>query len=166
MTTFLDQVWQRLGWCPRIDSREYPPGAHATSAAVDATRGRNPGSGPDQEPAGSAGGTPPGYQENILLILLAIAWLVPLLYHIDIVWILTVLSAVAVYWDAQNIRAGNGFEKETLLGNIVTWRPLTWGLLMFVAGISIGAGIIIMAIYLFHRREIYTANRSVSAHDG
>lgn len=161
MATLLDRVWQRPGWCPRIDSREYPPGIHARETA----RGRSPGSGPDPEPTGSSGGAPPGYQENILLILLAIAWLVPLLYPIHIVEIFAVLSAVAVYRDARNIRAGNGFEKETLPGNIVTWRPLTWGLLTFGAGI-IGAGIIIMAIYLFHRREIFMTNRGVCASDG
>jgi hypothetical protein len=57
-----------------------------------------------------------------------------------------------VYYDAQSIRAGDKFEKETLLGDIVTWQPLTWGAATLVGGI------IIMAIYLFHRKEIYRAN--------
>jgi len=50
MAAFLDQVWQRLGWCPRIDSREYPPGIHARETA----RGRPPGSGPDAAPCRAA----------------------------------------------------------------------------------------------------------------
>jgi hypothetical protein len=88
----------------------------------------------------------------MLLILLALAWLFPVVYQREFLPILVVLSAVAVYCDAQSIRAGDKFEKETLLGNIVTWRPLTWGAATLVGGI------IIMAIYLFHRKEIYRAN--------
>ena len=76
----------------------------------------------------------------------------PVVHQREFLPILLVLSAVAVYYDAQNIHAEERFEKETLLGDIVTWRPLTWGAATLVGGI------IIMAIYLFHRKEIYRAN--------
>jgi hypothetical protein len=88
----------------------------------------------------------------MLLILIALAWLLPVVYDREFLPILILLSAVAVYYDAQSIRSGDKFEKETLLGDIVTWQPLTWGAATLVGGI------IILAIYLFHRKEIYRAN--------
>ncbi|WP_054847644.1 hypothetical protein [Methanoculleus chikugoensis] len=108
---------------------------------------------PGPEPAGTAGGDRSGYQDNMLLILIALAWLLPVVYDREFLPILILLSAVAVYYDAQSVRAGGEkFEKETLFGDIVTWQPLTWGAATLVGGI------IIMAIYLFHRKEIYRAN--------
>ncbi|WP_157200221.1 hypothetical protein [Methanogenium cariaci] len=47
---------------------------------------------------------------------------------------------------------GDKFEKETLFGDVVAWRPLTWGAATLVGGI------IIMVIYLFQRKEIFVAN--------
>jgi len=156
MAAFSEYVRKRLGWCPNA-------GAAAPCRRVDtefdqsARKERPPVAGPESD--GTVGGDRSGYQENMLLILLALAWLFPIVYQREFLPILVVLCAVALYVDAQNIRAGEGFLKETLLGNIVTWRPLTWGLAAFVGGI------VIMAIYLFHRREIYTTNRGGIIHE-
>ncbi|AKB38899.1 hypothetical protein MSSAC_4309 [Methanosarcina siciliae C2J] len=111
-----------------------------------------PGPKPSPNPASNAGRDHPGYRENILLVLLALVWLLPIAYRHELLPIFIILSAAAMYYDAQNIRAGNYFEKETFLGNIVTWRPISWGAVTAVGGV------IIMAIYLFHRKEIFNAN--------
>ncbi len=47
-----------------------------------------------------------GYQENMLLILIALGWIFPFYSHHEFLPFLVVLSAVAVYYDAQNIHAG------------------------------------------------------------
>lgn len=94
-----------------------------------------------------------GYQDNsILLVLLALAWLFPVVYQREFLSIFVALNAVVMYYDAQNIHAGCKFEKESLLGNIVTWSPISWG------AVTLIGGPIIIAIYLFHRKEIYNAN--------
>ncbi len=157
MPISLEYIRKRLGWCPNAGYATSSRRTDTVHGYEDGWKGKPSGTGP--EPASSAGGEVPGYQENILLILLALVWLFPIAYQREFLPVLAVLSAVAMYVDAQNIRAGSGFEEETLLGNIVTWRPLTWGLATLVGGV------IIMAIYLFHRKEIYTANRGGSAHE-
>lgn len=93
----------------------------------------------------------------MLQILLALAWLFPVVHQREFLPIILILSAVAVFYDAQGICAGDNFEKETLLGDIVTWQPITWRAATLVSGV------IIMVIYLFHRREIYNANSSARA---
>ena len=94
-----------------------------------------------------------GYQDNsILLILLALAWLFPVVYQRDFLSIFVVLNAAVMYYDAQNIHAGRKFEKESLLGDIVTWSPTSWG------AVTLVGGPLIIAIYLFHRKEIFNAN--------
>jgi hypothetical protein len=57
-----------------------------------------------------------------------------------------------VYFDAQNIHAGEKFKEVSWLGEVATWRPITWAAVVFI-GSFIG-----MAIYLFSRQEIFTAN--------
>jgi hypothetical protein len=137
MTVFLEYIRKKLGWCPNAGAVESIKRTSAEAGYGDAWKGKSPDPNPGPEPAGIAGGDRGGYQENMLLILIALAWLLPVVYDREFLPILIILSAVAVYYDAQNIRAGDKFEKETLLGDIVTWQPLT---------------------YLFHRKEIYRAN--------
>jgi len=152
MTVFLEYIRKKLGWCPNADAVRPVRRTSAQAGYGDARQGKKSDPNPGPEPAGTAGGDRGGYQENMLLILIALAWLLPVVYDREFLPILLVFSAVAVYYDAQSIHAGGKFEKETLLGDIVTWRPLTWGAATLVGGI------IIMAIYLFHRKEIYRAN--------
>ena len=152
MTVFLEYIRKKLGWCPNADAVRPVRRTSAQAGYGDAWKGKSPDPNPGPEPAGIAGADRGGYQDNMLLILLTLAWLFPVVHQREFLPILLVLSAVAVYYDAQSIRAGERFERETLLGDIVTWRPLTWGAATLVGGI------IIMAIYLFHRKEIYRAN--------
>ena len=152
MMVFMEYIRKKLGWCPNAAAVRPVRRTSAEAGYGDAWKGRSPDPTPGPEPAGITGADRGGYQENMLLILLALAWLFPVVHQREFLPILLVLSAVAVYYDAQSIRAGERFEKETLLGDIVTWRPLTWGAATLVGGI------IIMAIYLFHRKEIYRAN--------
>jgi hypothetical protein len=157
MILTLDYIKKLMGWCPKMDTiktpaHEYKEGYENAGNGVRASR-----SEPSQDPHSTARRDHPGYQENTPLILLALVWLLPIVYQRDFFPIMFILSAAALYYDAKNIRAGSKFEKETLLGNIVTWRPISWGAVTFAGGIIAG-GIVIMAIYLFHRREIYNAN--------
>ncbi|MCM2466845.1 DUF1673 domain-containing protein [Methanoculleus oceani] len=152
MTVFLEYIRKKLGWCPNADAVRPVRRTSAEAGYGDAWQRAKPEPDPGPEPAGTAGGERSGYQDNMLLILIALAWLLPVVYDREFLPLLVVLSAVAVYYDAQSIRAGDNFEKETLLGDVVTWQPLTWGAATLVGGI------IIMIIYLFHRKEIYRAN--------
>jgi hypothetical protein len=147
----MEYIRKKLGWCPNADVIRQSGCTKNESDFANAWKRDDPERGSVPDPTAPAV-TPPGYQENMVLILIAVAWLFPVVYQREFLFLFMVISAVAMYSDAQNIHAGEKFEKETLLGNIVTWRPLTWGVATFVGGI------IIMAIYLFHRKEIYTAN--------
>ncbi len=152
MAAFLEQFRKMLGWCPNAGSvRTHGYTQAKTSYGTDRKK-RSPEPVPPPESVGTARGDRPGYRENLLLILIALAWLFPVVYQREFLPIIIVLSVACVYVDAQNINAGGNFEKETLFGDIVAWRPLTWGAATLVGGI------IIMAIYIFHRREIYNAN--------
>jgi hypothetical protein len=152
MTFFMEFFRKKLGWCPNADPVRTSRYADAEHGYENAWKGRDPGAAPDPESAGARGIDHPEYQDNILLILIALGWLLPLVYQREYLSFFVILSAVAMYYDAQNIHAGRSFEKETLFGDIETWRPLTWGAATLVGGV------IIMAIYLFHRKEIFIAN--------
>jgi hypothetical protein len=93
----------------------------------------------------------PGYQENILLILLLLAGLFCLV-DLKMLAVAGVFSALLVYYDAGTIHAGEKFAKETILGDVVTWRPLTWALAVLIIPL------IFLAIYVFSRKEIFEAN--------
>ncbi|WP_214021549.1 DUF1673 family protein [Methanoculleus sp.] len=152
MAVFMEYIRKKLGWCPNAGAIKPARRTSAQAGYESAWKGRGPEPNPAPDSAGTAGGDRNDYQDNMLLILLALAWLFPVVYDREFLPLLVVLSAVAVYYDAQSIRAGSNFEKETLFGDIVTWQPLTWGAATLVGGI------VIMAIYLFHRKEIYRAN--------
>jgi hypothetical protein len=150
---FSEAIQKWAGWCPNANSIRTSGHTGQEAEFGNARKRFGPERDPDPEPAGAMVRDHPEYKENMLLILIAVAWLFPVVYQREFYPIIAVLSAVAMYCDAQDIHAGRNFEKETLLGNVVAWRPLTWGAATLVGGI------IIMAIYLFHRKEIFNANR-------
>ena len=93
----------------------------------------------------------PEYQTNPLLILIFLGGLF-FVSRPDLIIPFNLLSAVLVYFDAENIRAGNKFEEVKLLGEVATWRPIVWAVAVFIGTFFL------FAIYLLCRREIYTAN--------
>lgn len=153
MTTRISEAihgW--LGWCPHGNGRGT---SRNTVPLFGETRKiPTPVGPPSQSPAGTMHGKDGvEYQENILLILLLVAGLIVAFRDLQILAVVIILTAVAVYYDAKNIHAGRNFEKESILGDVITWRPLTWGILLLVGWI------IVLAIYLFSRKEIFYANR-------
>ena len=93
----------------------------------------------------------PEYQTNLLLILL---FLGGLFYasNLNLIMPFNILSAVLVYFDAENIHAGEKFEEVSLLGEVATWRPIVWAAAVFIGSFFL------LAIYLVCRKEIYNAN--------
>jgi hypothetical protein len=93
----------------------------------------------------------PEYQTNLLLILLLLGGL----YYAsnpNLIVPFNILSAVLVYFDAENIHAGYKFEEVSLLGEVATWRPVVWVVAVFIGTFFL------LALYLLCRQEIYTAN--------
>jgi predicted nucleic acid-binding Zn ribbon protein len=64
-----------------------------------------------------------------------------------ITFIIVIISTVTVYTDAKAIGVGRGFNKE-ILGETVTWKPITWSLLVFFFWI------IFLPLYLVKRRVL------------
>lgn len=93
----------------------------------------------------------PGYQENLLLVIVLLAGLFCLI-DLKMLAIAALFSALLVYYDAGTIHAGERFHEEAILGDVVTWRPLTWGLAVLIIPL------IFLAIYVFSRKEIFDAN--------
>jgi len=151
MAISMEYIRKKLGWCPNADAIRSSGCRKTKPGFENAWRANGPKAAPVPEPDAPAA-VSREYGENMLLILIAVAWLFPVVYEREFLFLFMAISAVAVYCDAQAIHAGELYEKETLFGDIVAWRPLTWGAATFVGGI------IIMAIYLFHRKEIFTAN--------
>jgi hypothetical protein len=71
------------------------------------------------------------YQTNLLLILLLLGGLCYATNR-DLIIPFTFLGAVLVYFDAENIRAGEKFEKVSLPGEVSTWRPIVWAVAVFI----------------------------------
>jgi hypothetical protein len=93
----------------------------------------------------------PAYQTNLLLILV---FLGGLFYasNLNLIIPFNILSAVLVYFDAENIHAGYKFKDVSLLGEVATWRPIVWAVAVFIGSFFL------LALYLLCREEIYTAN--------
>jgi hypothetical protein len=140
-----------LGWCPQRSQRNI-----RTFSAPE----------PDlliQTPvpaAGPAASTPaatapsehrPEYQTNLLLILVLLGGLF-YAARPDLIIPFNILSAALVYFDAENIHAGEKFEEVSLLGEVATWRPIVWAAAVFIGSFFL------LALYLLCREEIYTAN--------
>jgi hypothetical protein len=93
----------------------------------------------------------PEYQTNLLLILLLLGGLF-YASRLDLIVPFNILSAVLVYFDAENIHAGKKFEEVSLLGEVASWRPIVWAVAVFIGTFFL------LALYLLCREEIYTAN--------
>ena len=93
----------------------------------------------------------PEYQTNLLLILILLGGLF-CASRLDLIVPFNILSAVLVYFDAENIHAGEKFEEVSLLGEVATWRPIVWAVAVFLGTFFL------LALYLLCRREIYTTN--------
>jgi hypothetical protein len=93
----------------------------------------------------------PEYQTNLLLILVLLGGLF-YASRLDLIIPFNILSAVLVYFDAENIHAGEKFDEVSLLGEVATWRPVVWAVAVFIGTFFL------LALYLFCREEIYTAN--------
>jgi hypothetical protein len=109
--------------------------------------------GPDTEsPATAAPGESwPVYQENIILVIVLVAGLFSLV-DLRLLALAAVFSALLVYYDAGTLHAGEKFGTESLFGDVVAWRPLTWAVCVLVIPL------IFLAIYTFSRKEIFDAN--------
>jgi len=152
MATRLSEVIHEwMGWCPQSSHRKI-----RTFSAPE------PGL-PVQVPVPAAGPavpapaatTPveyrPDYQTNLLLILLLLCGLF-YASRLDLIVPFNILSAVLVYFDAENIHAGKRFKEVSLLGEVATWRPIVWAVAVFIGTFFL------LALYLLCREEIYTAN--------
>lgn len=139
-----------LGWCPQASYRK-------TRTLTDTVSEHYPSKPvPLEPPAPVPVTTAPTEEkkscpENILLLLLLVAGFFTL---IDLKWIVGfgIVCAVAVYYDAITLHAGEKFPVESVLGNVVTWRPLTWAVCVLIIPL------IFLIFYFFSRQEIWDAN--------
>jgi len=150
MTRFSEVIRGWLGWCPNASRHGAQPW---TPPLPESRTHAAPSPVPASPPAVSA--TPaesrPAYQENFLLVLVLVAGLFCLI-DLKMLAIAALFSALLVYYDAGTLHAGEKFEKESLLGDVVAWRPLTWAICVLVIPL------IFLAVYTFSRKEIFNAN--------
>ena len=147
----MDTIKHYLGWCPNAASSKTR--TYNTPEFESHTKTQPPPGPVVPEPAGIGSKEhPPEYQENFLPIFLFLGGLFFGLKDFLALGGFTLLCSVCVYFDARNIHAGEKFKEVTLLGEVATWRPITWAAAAFV-GSFIG-----MAIYLLCRQEIFNAN--------
>ncbi len=145
-----DTIRKYLGWCPHGSPRKtgiFPGPEFANSARIPVS------DVPSEKPSENT--LPeelrPEYQTNLLLILLFLGGLF-YAHSLNLLIPFNILSAILVYFDAENIHAGRKFEKVSLLGEVATWRPIVWATAVFIGSFFL------LALYVFCRREIYTAN--------
>jgi hypothetical protein len=139
-----------LGWCPHGSTRktslftdpEFTNSARTPAPDVPSAK-QSENSSPEE--------LRPEYQTNLLLILLFLGGLF-YAHSLNLLIPFSILSAIFVYFDAENIHAGRKFEKVSLLGEVATWRPIVWATAVFIGSFFL------LALYVFCRREIYTAN--------
>jgi len=91
------------------------------------------------------------YSSNHILTLLLILGVVFIFINFIIVWLIVIISAIAVYYDANTIRAGKSSPKEEVF-NSMTYKPITWGALTFLFWI------IFLPLYLYRRERIFNQN--------
>ena len=90
------------------------------------------------------------YSSNYILILLLILGVVCLFINPIIVFIIVIISAFAVYYDAKSIEAGKSSPEEGL--GPMTFKPMSWGLLTLLFWI------IFLPFYLIRRERIFNQN--------
>lgn len=139
-------IKHHVGWCPQGSVRKIlcEPDEPCRNVPVPAPTQAAP---LPMAPVTS----PPAYQENIILILLLLAGLFCIV-DFRMLALASLFSALLVYYDAGTLHAGEKFEKESILGDVATWRPLTWAIFVFIIPL------IFLAIYTFSRKEIFDAN--------
>jgi len=150
MTRVAEVIRGWLGLCPNAPRHKTRTFTEPAQAAL------TPGTPSPVPPVTPSAATPPAesrpvYQENIILVILLLAGLFCLV-DLKMLAIAAIFSALLVYYDAQTLHAGEKFEKESLLGDVVAWRPLTWAACVLVIPL------IFLAIYVFSRKEIFEAN--------
>jgi hypothetical protein len=139
-----------LGWCRYGSTRKtdiFTDPEFANSARTPAPAG--PAAKPSENSLPEEHS--PDYQTNLLLILLFLGGLF-YAHSLNLLIPFSILSAILVYFDAENIHAGRKFEKVSLLGEVATWRPIVWATAVFIGSFFL------LALYVFCRREIYAAN--------
>lgn len=149
--TLVDTIKRHLGWCPNAAAPETRTYTSPEYEVLAKTPSPSRPAAPVPAGIGSAEHRS-DYQENILLILLFLGGLFFGLKDLQTLGGFTLLCSVCVYFDAQNIHAGEKFKEVSLLGKVSTWRPITW------AAVAIVGSFIGFALYLFCRQEIFTAN--------
>lgn len=150
MTRAADIIRGWLGWCPQDFRRNTVP---FTGSLPENQIAAAPVPGP-AAPAPAAAASPgphPACQENYILIFLLLAGLFCLV-DFRMLALATVFSAILVYSDAGALHAGEKFREESILGEVASWRPLTWAVCVLIVPL------IFLAIYTFSRQEIFDAN--------
>jgi len=90
------------------------------------------------------------YSNNYILILLFILFFIFAFINGIICFLIVIISAIAVYYDAKAIGAGMHSNKETM--ETITWSPLSWALIVLLLWI-IG-----LPLYLIKRKVIFLAS--------
>ena len=89
------------------------------------------------------------YATNYIPVLLLILGVLFLFVNPVVVFIIVIISAIVVYIDAKAIGAGTQSAKE-LAFRSVTWKPLSWAVLVFFFWI------IFVPFYLIKRKELFS----------
>ena len=87
------------------------------------------------------------YSNNYILVVLLILGILTIFINPIIVFLIVVISAILVYYDAKAIGAGKESKKETM--DSITWSPFSWALLVLLVWI------LILPFYLIKRKEIF-----------
>jgi hypothetical protein len=140
-----------LGWCPQSSQRKTRTFSDPEPDLLIQTPVPAAGPAAPTPAAAAPAEHRQEYQTNLLLILVLLGGLF-YAARPDLIIPFNILSAILVYFDAENIHAGEKFEKVSLLGDVATWRPIVWAVAVFIGTFFL------LALYLLCREEIYTAN--------
>jgi hypothetical protein len=152
MTLSLDYLRKKVGLCRQGEPSRKTPVFTGTAAPYKVPARPSPApAAPSPATTDTPSGPRPVYQENFLLVLLLVAGLFCLV-DLKMLALAGIFSALLVYYDAGTLHAGEKFERESLFGEVVAWRPLTWAICVFVIPL------IFLAFYTFSREEIFKAN--------